>query len=102
MWRRMAVVVVCVGAFAVPLSPSRAQQPAKVDFGSQVQPIFRAQCIGCHGATQQNSGFRLDRRRDAMRGGTIPVITPGSGDTSRLVLRLTGSTAGTQMPPTGP
>ena len=29
----------------------------------------RQQCYGCHGPTQQMNGFRLDRRRDAMRGG---------------------------------
>ncbi len=97
MWRRdLAAVVVCVGACAIQFSSARAQQPAKVDFGRDVQPILRANCVGCHGPTQQNSGLRLDRRRDAMRGGTIPVITPGSGDTSRLV------SAGMPMPPTGP
>jgi ankyrin repeat protein len=72
-----------------------------VDFGRDVQPIFKANCVGCHGPTQQNSGFRLDRRREAMRGGSLPVILPHSGETSRLILRLQGNSAGMQMPPTG-
>src|SRR5262249_43516711 len=47
------------------------------------------------------AGFRLDRRRDAMRGGTIAVIGPGNSDGSRLYRRLIGSEFGAQMPPTG-
>ena len=78
-----------------------AQGADKVDFQRDVQPIFRQQCYGCHGPSQQMNGFRLDRRRDAMRGGTIAVIGPGNSDGSRLYLRLTGNQFGQQMPPTG-
>ena len=77
------------------------QSPPKVDFAKDVQPIFRQSCIGCHGPSQQMAGFRLDRRRDAMRGGTIAVIGPGNSDGSRLYQRLIGSQFGAQMPPTG-
>src|SRR5204863_3893256 len=99
MWKRYLIgaVVLAVrfgGSFA-------AQDAGRVDFGRDVLPIFRQQCYGCHGATQQMNGFRLDRRRDAMRGGTIAVIGPGNSDGSRLYLRLTGNQFGQQMPPTG-
>src|SRR6185295_10881903 len=77
------------------------QVPAKVDFRRDVQPIFRQYCIGCHGPKQQMNAFRLDRRRDAMRGGTIAVIAPGNSQASRLYLKLIGSQYGPQMPPTG-
>src|SRR6185369_6093560 len=79
----------------------RTQTPARVDFATDVQPIFRQSCIGCHGPSQQMAGFRLDRRRDAMRGGTIAVIGPGNSDGSRLYRRLIDSEFGAQMPPTG-
>ncbi len=36
-----------------------------------------------------------------MRGGTLAMIGPGNAEASRLFLRLTGSTMGSQMPPTG-
>lgn len=81
---------------------SFAQAPAKVDFRRDVMPLFRANCVGCHGPTQQMNGFRLDRRSAAMRGGTIAMIGPGNAAGSRLYLRLTGSEYGMQMPPTGP
>ena len=81
---------------------SRAQEPHKIDFGRDVQPIFKTRCVGCHGPAQQKNGFRLDRRSDAMRGGTIAVIGPGNSAGSRLYNRLTGGEFGLQMPPTGP
>ena len=74
-----------------------------VDFARDVQPILRQSCIGCHGPSQQMSGFRLDRRRDAMRGGTTNpgIIRPGNGGASLLMARIAGDSAGPQMPPTG-
>jgi ankyrin repeat protein len=78
-----------------------AQVPARIDFARDVQPIFKTYCIGCHGPSQQLNGLRLDRRRDAMRGGTVPVIGPENAAASRLYLRLIGGQYGLQMPPTG-
>jgi ankyrin repeat protein len=74
---------------------------SRVDFARDVQPILRQQCYSCHGPDKQKNGLRLDRRKDAMRGGTIAVIGPGNADGSRLYQRLVGSEFGTQMPPTG-
>ncbi|MFO0810341.1 MAG: ankyrin repeat domain-containing protein [Gemmataceae bacterium] len=79
-----------------------AQEPAKIDFARDVQPLFKAHCIGCHGPKKQNNGFRLDRRRDALRGGSLNMIGPGNAVASRLYLRLIGDSVGLQMPPDGP
>src|SRR5436190_3867243 len=79
-----------------------AQGSPRVDFQRDVQPILKANCTGCHGPTQQMNNFRLDRRRDAIRGGTISVIAPGSSQSSHLYLRLISrDTMGMPMPPTG-
>jgi len=78
-----------------------AQEPARVDFARDIQPIFKTQCVGCHGPSIHHNGFRLDRRADALRGGTLAMIGPGNAEASRLYLRLTGPTMGSQMPPTG-
>lgn len=74
----------------------------RVDFGRDVLPIFKSHCTSCHGPKQQKNGFRLDRRRDAMKGGTSVMIGPGNSEGSRLYHRLTGDTSGPQMPPDGP
>jgi ankyrin repeat protein/cytochrome c len=79
-----------------------AQAPAQVDFRRDVQPILREHCIACHGPDLQMNGFRLDRRSDALRGGTQSVIGPGNADGSRLYQRLLGASVGLAMPPTGP
>jgi ankyrin repeat protein len=75
-----------------------AQTAAKIDFARDVQPIFRQNCVGCHGPTQQLSGFRVDRKSIVLgrRG-----VVPGSSENSFLFHRITGSAYGTQMPPTG-
>ena len=79
-----------------------APVPAAIDFQRDVQPIFREHCISCHGPTQQFGGLRLDRRADAMRGGTQADIGPGNAGGSRLYHRLIGTAFGQQMPPPGP
>ena len=86
---------------AAALGPS-APTPAAIDFVRDVQPILREHCVGCHGPDLQMNGFRLDRRADAMRGGTQTNIGPGNADGSRLYHRVAGSSFGPQMPPAGP
>src|SRR5262245_12748892 len=78
------------------------QPPARVDFRRDVQPILSEHCYSCHGPEQQMNGFRLDRRADAMRGGSQSDIGPGNAEGSRLYHRLIGTQFGTRMPPTGP
>ncbi|MGA2588923.1 MAG: ankyrin repeat domain-containing protein [Bryobacteraceae bacterium] len=90
-----AVAVLCL----VPQVFSQA--PAKVDFARDVQPIFRQNCIGCHGPKVQNNGLRLDRRSSVLKPGTRRVM-PGSIENSFLYHRLIGTDFGLQMPPTGP
>ena len=83
--------------------PTMAQPPApRVDFGREVQPILRDRCYGCHGPDQQMNGFRLDRRADALRGGSQTVIGPGNAEGTLLYRRLVDTNAGARMPPSGP
>ena len=74
----------------------------KVDFQKDVWRIFAQKCHSCHGSKQQQSGLRLDKRQNALRGGDYgPVIVPGKSAESKLILRLVGGDGGLQMPPTG-
>ena len=105
MWKRAGAVSVGIWAAAMLAGSYHAQEPAKpakVDFVRDVQPIFREHCYECHSSKQQKNGFRLDRRREAMRGGTQTVIGPGNGVGSKLYQRLIGGHFGRQMPPDGP
>ena len=94
-----------IAAFAIAglcLAPQVfSQTSAKVDFARDVQPIFRQNCIGCHGPSRQNNGLRVDRRSSVLKPGTRRVM-PGSTENSFLYHRLVGNDFGLQMPPTGP
>ena len=98
----LSAVALVVAAVTANHAQSPARPPAKVDFATEIQPILRQNCIKCHGPKEQKNGLRLDRRKDAMRGGTIAVIGPGNAEGSRLYHRLIGDKFGIQMPPTGP
>lgn len=95
------LIAAVLGTWAFSSAPLSAGTD-KVDFRHDVQPLLKQYCIECHGPSQQMHGFRLDRRRDAMRGGTLVMITPGNSAGSRLYLKLIGSRFGPQMPLTGP
>jgi len=82
---------------------AQSQAGPGIDYEKQVKPILAARCFGCHGPRQQQSGLRLDLRQNALRGGDYGVvIVPGHADESKLIQRISGSSAGLQMPPTGP
>jgi len=96
---------VCFSAFGIRhltfTAAAQSSTPAAaVDFVRDVQPIFATYCYDCHGPEKQMNGFRLDRRADARRGGTAVMIA-GTAASSRLYLRLIGSTYGRQMPVEG-
>ncbi len=94
------MIIAAVSATAVLLA---AQTPAgKIDFGRDVQPILQQHCVSCHGPELQMNGLRLDRRADALRGGTQSDIGPGNADGSRLYHRLIDTKFGQRMPPAGP
>src|SRR5215813_11713867 len=102
----LAAAASCAALVAVLLPASRlsAQGAAAVDFARDVQPLLRANCYGCHGPSLQNGNLRLDRRRDVMPnrvGANGARIVPGNSGVSRVYLRVAGSTAGLQMPPSG-
>lgn len=97
---RTCVLFVPLVLLADPKLPPSAK--VKVDFKTHVQPILAAKCYSCHGSKQQQSGLRLDKRQNALRGGDYgPVILQGNSAGSKLIHRLAGGDGGMQMPPTG-
>lgn len=94
MFKHLAIAEACLAAAAM------AQAPAKVDFARDVQPLFKQNCVGCHGPSQQMNGLRLDRRSSVLKPGLRRVV-PGSSANSFLYHRVAGAEFGLQMPPTG-
>ena len=101
-------VLPLVFVFSFALLPLEAQSqlppPASgpVDYEKDVKPLLAQNCYSCHGPEVQQSGLRLDRRQNALRGGDYgPVIVPGKSADSKLIHRLVSGDGGIQMPPTG-
>ena len=83
--------------------PGAAQSTAKVDFETQVQPIFAKHCYRCHGAEVQESQFRLDIRDGALGAGDSgesPIVAGSSGE-SPLIDYVSGTNTDLRMPPDG-
>ena len=107
--RRACMFLTVAGAFIGTAFTSAQDRPGPtatpvkaIDYERDVRPIL-TQCFRCHGPRQAQSGLRLDLRQNALRGGDYGVvIVPGRSAESKLIMRLTGSKAGVQMPPTGP
>src|SRR5436190_5176925 len=75
----------------------------KVDFARDIKPLFDRSCIQCHGPEKAKSGFRLDNREAALRGGDNgKAILPGDSANSPLVLVVAGLHPDIErMPPKG-
>jgi len=72
-----------------------------VDFVGEVRPLFQRSCYSCHGPEKQKSGFRLDVKSEALKGGEHGVaIVPGRSAESRLVQWVGGLEEGMEMPST--
>ncbi len=71
-------------------------------FPVEIRRIFERSCIRCHGPEKPKSGYRLDNRADALRGGDIGVaIVPGLAEGSPLLRYVMHEEADLEMPPIG-
>lgn len=78
-----AIAADSVVTAAVNLPPVASR---KVDFASDLQPLFADRCFGCHGEKKQESAFRADGREDILKGGDHgPAIVLGNSGQSILV-----------------
>jgi mono/diheme cytochrome c family protein len=72
----------------------------QVEFARDIQPIFARACYACHGPTKQRSGFRLDRKAAALKGGDLGrAIIPGKSADSPLIRYIAGLDRQIAMPP---
>jgi len=74
-----------------------------VDFVKEVQPILEKSCRSCHGAEKQKSGYRLDSKASALKGGETysPAIKPGDSAGSPLIHLIAGLVPDSRMPAKG-
>lgn len=100
--RPSAALRCLLGAAFVIGAPGLAQSEEKVDFKTEIRPIFSNYCYECHGPDEENreADLRLDRRESAFADlGGYPNISPGNPDDSELYLRVDSDFAEDRMPP---
>src|SRR5688500_2802638 len=78
-------------------------QPEPPHFRNEIEPLFAAHCIKCHGPEKQQGGLRLDRKASALTGGDSGerAIAPGHAAESRLFQLVTSADDDERMPPEG-
>jgi mono/diheme cytochrome c family protein len=82
---------------STPSDRAQAANPDHPTFETDVRPILKTYCLGCHGEEEPLKG-KLDLRlkRFAERGGTSgPAIVPGNPDESLMLIRMQDG----EMPP---
>lgn len=72
------------------------------DVAEEARAILARSCYRCHGPERQKSGYRLDRRGDALRGGDFgTAIVPGKPEASPLLRYVRHAEPDMEMPPIG-
>lgn len=84
-----------------PKKVAQAKVGKKIDFEREIAPILEAHCWDCHGEDQQESGLRLDRRANMLRGGDygLPAVVPGIPNQSYLLDLVNHLDPELKMPP---
>lgn len=82
---------------------AHGKESTPVDFATEIEPIFRANCIDCHGTDEQESEFRVDRLATLLSGGNSgePAVVPGKPKSSYLLKLVRHELPGLEMPPDG-
>ena len=88
-----------LGLLGTPL----ASGATNADFARDIRPLLAERCFSCHGEKKQESGLRLDRQADALKGGDHgPAVVPGKPAESVLLQAVTGThTEVAKMPKKG-
>ena len=88
------LILVLMNALAIAVPPP--------DYVNDVRPILERSCLGCHGPEKKKkSGYRLDVRDNALKGGDSgeAAIVPHSAKTSPLIRYVSGEDEDMLMPP---
>ena len=69
-------------------------------FTNDIQPMFKASCVGCHGGNRPRAQLRLDTLEGVLKGTEKgPILTAGDGGNSLLVKAVSQLDSETAMPP---
>jgi mono/diheme cytochrome c family protein len=98
----LGVATAVLAADLTKLPPPSKQKD--VTFAKDIQPIFKDNCVDCHGARAPKHNIRLDSLEAVLKGGSDgPVIIPGKSDQGELIQSVCWETKPNHpMPPNPP
>ncbi len=98
----LLISLTIVTTISLPMLTWADEKP--VDYAREIKPILEKNCYECHGPEKQKSGFRLDIKSQAFKGGSGhgPAILPGKAGESPIFLLTSSTDADEKMPPKGP
>src|SRR5882757_2469329 len=103
--RMLFVIAICPALSAAEIQTNQPPPAAsvKINFDSDIRPIFETSCIRCHGPEKPKSRFRLDNRTAALKGGddNPDDIIPGDSSESLLIRYVARKVPDMEMPPVG-
>src|SRR5437763_2202120 len=74
----------------------------KIDFASEIKPIFEASCIKCHGRGRTKGDLSIESRDTLLKGGESgPAFVPGKSAESHLIELVAGLDPDSVMPQKG-
>ncbi len=98
-----ALATLACGATAANIDVSKLPPPATkadVNFDTDIEPIFKASCVRCHGAEKPKGGIRLDSRDGVLKGGKDgKIVEVGKSEASQLVIAVSQLDPKSTMPP---
>ncbi len=87
----------CAAADAIGIEIPLLTKP--VEFGTDIAPILRANCVACHNEKKANGGLNLESPQTILKGGDQgPAVLPGKG-TESLLLKVAAHQQESVMPP---
>ncbi len=86
----MKTVLIAFAVASTLAATSTGLAQSKPDFNKDIVPIFRDNCVKCHGAEKQKGKLRLDSKADALKGGKSgkAVFVPGKPAESEMITRV--------------
>ncbi len=80
-------------------TPAAANKNQGVSFTKDIAPLINEKCLGCHGATMQSGGLRLDTFANWKKGGKSgQLLTPGVPEESLIGIRMATEDMNLRMP----
>src|SRR3954469_24938500 len=97
----MRTLVLATLLTATTTATVRADVPTAPDYASQVAPLFKTYCVGCHNDGDREGEFSLESYASLQKGTPHgPALKPGDAGASRIIRQLTGA-GKPSMPPKG-